>query len=153
MEKTPCPVCSTGTLSLHAKDEYRCSHCGASLVIEARVCPTCGETVDHQTEECPICGEPLTPFSQVISRHQPQSPPLRQRQTRAQAEGIQSAEEIASNERMGRLKDVDRRRLAQARLKAIVQQERDRRILKITAIGSVSFFLLLILIGLVVTFT
>ena len=147
MENATCPVCSSGLLVSQTEAGYTCDQCGVTLKLEGRICPTCGESNPPQIEKCRNCEEPLTSFSQVISRHQPQSPPLRQRQMRLQVEGIQRSGKQASEERMEGFIDIDRRRQARTRLEEMIQREKDKKLLMIAAIGSAALFVLLLILG------
>lgn len=147
MENATCPVCNSGLLVSQTDAGYTCNQCGVTLKLEGRNCPACGESNPAQREECQNCEEPLTSFSQVFIRHQPQSPPLRQRQMRQQAEGIQQAGKKASEERMDGFLEIDRRREARTRLEEMIQREKDRKVLKIAAIGSAALFLVLLILG------
>ena len=147
MENATCPVCNSGLLVSQNEALYSCDQCGVTLKLEGKNCPSCGESNPAQTEECQNCGEPLTSFSQVISRHVPQSPPMRQRQMRQQAEGIQQSGNQASEERMDGFVEIDRRREARTRLEEMIQREKDKKLLTIAAIGSAALFLILLILG------
>lgn len=66
---------------------------------------------------------------------------------RQQAEGIQQAGKKASEERMDGFLEIDRRREARTRLEEMIQREKDRKVLKIAAIGSAALFLVLLILG------
>ena len=149
MEDHTCPVCHTGLLISQTAGEYNCDQCGVFLKIESRNCPACGEINAPQIEVCQNCGEPLTSFSQVISRHVPQSPPKRQRQMRQQAEGIQQSGNQASEERMEGFVEIDRRREAATRLEELIRREKDKKLLQIVTIGSAVLFVILLIFGIV----
>ncbi len=150
MENATCPVCNSGLLTSQTDVGYTCDQCGVTLKLEGRNCPTCGESNSAQIEECQNCGEPLTSFSQVINRHQPQSPPLRQRQMREQAEDIQQSGKQASEERMEGFVEIDHRREARSRLEEMIQREKDKKILMIAVIGSAALFVILLILGIAV---
>lgn len=147
MENANCPVCNSGLLVSQNDASYACDQCGVTLKLEGKICPTCGESNPPQIEDCQNCGEPLTSFSQVISRHQPQSPPLRQRQMRRQAEGIQRSGKQASEERMEGFVEIDLRREARTRLEEMIQREKDKKLLMTAAIGSAALFVILLILG------
>lgn len=152
MENATCPVCNSGLLISQTDAGYTCDQCGVTLKLEGRNCPACGESNPAQIEECQNCGEPLTSFSQVISRHQPQSPPLRQRQMRWQAAGIQRSGKQASEERMEGFVEIDRRREARTRLEEMIQRKKDKKLLMIAAIGSAAVFVILLILGIALMF-
>ncbi len=147
MDNATCPVCKSGLLVSQTDTGYTCDRCGVTLKLEGRNCPTCGESNPAQIEECQNCGEPLTSFSQVINRHQPQSPPLRQRQMRQHAEGIQQSGKQSSKKRMEGFVEIDRRREARSRLDEMIQREKDKKVLMIADIGSAALFVILLILG------
>ena len=147
MENATCPVCNSGLLVSQTDAGYTCDQCGVTLKLEGKNCPSCGVSNPAQKEECQNCGEPLTSFSQVINRHKPKSPPLRQRQMRRQAEGIQRSGKQASEERIEGFLEIDRRREARTRLEEMIQREKDKKLLMIAAIGSAALFIILLVLG------
>jgi hypothetical protein len=139
VETPACPNCTAPGLILVTKGELSCSYCGSSFKGIPLICPSCSWINAIEAESCPNCGEPLNVIAQVISRQDTMGGPQWLRRVQSQAGEIKSTEEQASQVRLQKLQEIDRKR-EEAIAEQKDQQSKEDRLL----------FTLVVVIGLVV---
>lgn len=110
METPACPNCTAPGLVLISKGELHCSYCGSSFKGIPLICPSCSWINTQEAERCPKCGEPLNVIAQVISRQDTMGGPQWLKRVQSQAGEIKSSEEQASQLRLQKLQEIDRKR-------------------------------------------
>ncbi len=110
MDTPACLACTAPGLELVAKGVLKCQYCGSSFRGLPLVCPSCGWINTVEAESCPNCGEPMNVITQVISRQDRSRGPQFLARVRSQVEEIKKTEEIASQDRLQKLQEIDRKR-------------------------------------------
>ena len=130
MQTVQCPSCGEIALQLSPPRDGDCQRCGARFRDGMRICPTCGGKNKIKDEICQNCGESLTVFRTVLSRQDPASSSHRFEQMRTQAESIKTKGNLESAARMSQFLGIDQRRLSAEREAQIIQQEKDRLLIR-----------------------
>ena len=110
MDTPACLACTAPGLELAAKGVLKCQYCGSSFRGLPLICPSCGWINTIEAESCPDCSEPLTVITQVISRQDTSQGPRWLARVQSQAEEMKKTEEIASQDRLQKLQEIDRQR-------------------------------------------
>jgi DNA-directed RNA polymerase subunit RPC12/RpoP len=146
-----CPACTAPSLSFDAQGILACPYCGTRIVGESHVCPVCKQINPPEAEQCLKCGEPLTMTARVVLRHMTAArQPLFLEQARGMAAGLKSKGDLASEERMDRFREIDRKRESQDAKELARREMRDRKLLLVSA-GAVAVLLMAILLGFLLT--
>jgi hypothetical protein len=130
-----CLACTAPGLELVRKGELKCQYCGSTFKGLPLVCPSCSWINTIEAERCPQCGEPLTVISQVISRQDASQGPQWLRRVQSQAEVIKQSEEIASQKRLQKLQEIDRKREEAVSAEKAQRTKDDRFFLMLIASG------------------
>jgi len=116
-----CLACTAPGLEIVRKGVLQCQYCGSTFSGAPLICPSCGWVNTIEAENCPECGEPMDVVAQVISRQDISGGPLWLKRVQSQAEEIKKSEEMASQNRLQKLQEIDRKR------EATLAEERARR--------------------------
>lgn len=146
-----CPICSEEKLVEIGRSAYRCQHCRAGIIDGNLVCSACGKHNQLDAVKCEICREPLTIFSRVVSRHSTSTRSWRLDQARDQANKLKATEARASEVRMEKFLEIDRKRKTAEREAATLQQKADRQLFRYVRIGLGIFLAIVAITSLIIT--
>ncbi len=137
-----CPYCGT----YHEKVVSFCRQCGAGLI---RRCPHC-ETVNWIGDEyCAECGAVLDILELVVQRHNLDTQARLYRRME-EAISLKEMENAASETRMARFVEEDRRRFAEIQRRRAAQLEQERKQLIAVAVFGSVFVIIMIIVALVI---
>jgi len=130
-----CLACTAPGLELVKKGVLKCQYCGSSFRGLPLLCPSCGWINMMDAERCPDCGEPMNVVAQVISRQDTSGGPFWLKRARSKAEEIKTSEELASQDRLQKLQQIDRKRENSIAKGKVRRSQQDRFFLILIASG------------------
>ncbi|HET7010875.1 MAG TPA: zinc ribbon domain-containing protein [Anaerolineales bacterium] len=103
------------------------------------MCPSCGARNDAGVDSCSTCGAPLSTVQRIFGTAAKPTRPLWLDEARQRAQGLKDGDLKPSEERMGALLDIDRRREASHAEAVYRQRERDRKLIRLMLVAFVLF--------------
>lgn len=143
-----CPACtSPGLLSVRGGG-FRCDYCGTVFLVQPIRCPACGWENPRRSELCANCGEPLTMVAQVLTRQGTTGMPIWLGRVRNRAGDLKAQEARASEKRMERLMEIDRRRQLEDARQLARQRANDRRMVLVVGLALGVFGIVVLVLAL-----
>jgi hypothetical protein len=142
-----CPACASEEITVTEQGSLECLHCGHKWEISGRICPRCGHNNSADVETCVKCGEALDVVDRLLIKHPSHGEPSFLREARNRAPDLKQKEEIASQQRLEILKEIDRRRLEALREAQRLQRQKERQTLTTT------FWILAVMVLIIVVAT
>ncbi|NIM92549.1 MAG: hypothetical protein GTO18_02380 [Anaerolineales bacterium] len=147
MTAPKCPSCGAPGLIQTQSGGLHCHYCHSSFKGKPYLCPSCGWINFKNEESCPKCGEPLTVVSQVMRRQDVSGTPSWLERSQSQASDLKDHEEKASQRRLSKLIEIDRRREDALAEEAARRAQRDRKLFTYVFLFGIIFITIIIFLA------
>ncbi|MBN1267685.1 MAG: hypothetical protein JXA25_19495 [Anaerolineales bacterium] len=140
-----CPNCDSPSIDFDIHGHWTCRECNASGILEKETCPQCGFILEGNGGFCPQCGAHVSIVETVLARPADNLASSWLREVRQKAGELKNSEELASEKRMGTLRQQDETRLRAEREALQEARNKERKFLAIAVLSGLFLFIAVIL--------